>query len=156
MCSLGIEPTIFCAAITMLYHWITGYTIIQDYIIVHLWRVGRGREPWERSTVSESLSAGWGPSGSVSENRYTFTFSSLPSLFSVSLHPSISFSLASSVLTLRNASAPPRGGGSRAQSREYPGPARGDFVFGYFIIKVLNVRRFPPPSSQSTNCVTTL
>ncbi len=28
------------------------------------------------------------------------------------------------------------------------------FVFVYFIIKVLNVRRFPPPSSRSTNCVT--
>ncbi len=27
------------------------------------------------------------------------------------------------------------------------------FVFVYFIIKVLNVRRFPPPSFRSKNCV---
>ncbi len=60
-------------------------------------------------------------------------FSSLPSLVSVSPHPSVSFSPASSVLTPRYATAavigspPERGeGGSRAQSREYPRPARGD------------------------------
>ncbi len=31
---------------------------------------------------------------------------------------------------------------------------RFSFVFVYFIIKLLNVRRFPPPSSLITNCVT--
>ncbi len=31
---------------------------------------------------------------------------------------------------------------------------RFSFVFVYLIIKVLNVRWFPPPSSRSKNCVT--
>ncbi len=59
-------------------------------------------------------------------------FSSLPSLVSVTPHPSVSFSLASSVLTPRYAAAALTGspqergeGGSRAQSREYPPGLRG-------------------------------
>ncbi len=59
--------------------------------------------------------------------RFFIFFSSLPSLFSVTPHPSVSFSLASSVLTPRYAAAALTGsprereeGGSRAQSREYP------------------------------------
>ncbi len=56
-------------------------------------------------------------------------FSSLPSLFSVTPHPSVSFSLASSVLTPRYAAAAltgsPREGGSRAQSRGYPPACEG-------------------------------
>ncbi len=64
-----------------------------------------------------------------------FFFSSLPSLFSVTPHPSSPFSLLSlsSVLTPRYATAALKGsprergeGGSRAQSRGYPPPARGD------------------------------
>ncbi len=63
------------------------------------------------------------------DRDFFFFFSSLPSLVSVSPHPSVSFSLASSVLTPRYAAARPdgpprRGGGSRAQSRGYPRPAR--------------------------------
>ncbi len=61
-----------------------------------------------------------------------FFFSSLPSLVSVTPHPSISFSLASSVLTPRYAAAALTGsprergeGGSRAQSREYPPACEG-------------------------------
>ncbi len=59
-------------------------------------------------------------------------FSSLPSLVSVTPHPSVSFSLASSVLTPRYAAAALTGsprergeGGSRAQSREYPSACEG-------------------------------
>ncbi len=59
-------------------------------------------------------------------------FSSLPSLFSVTPHPSVSFSLASSVLTPRYAAAALTGsprergeGGSRAQSRGYPPACEG-------------------------------
>ncbi len=72
-------------------------------------------------------------------DRDFFFFSSLPSLVSVSPHPSVSFSLASSVLTPRYAAAaltgPPgwvggweggrEGGGSRAQSRGYPPACEG-------------------------------
>ncbi len=61
-----------------------------------------------------------------------FFFSSLPSLVSVTPHPSVSFSLASSVLTPRYAAAALTGsprergeGGSRAQSREYPPACEG-------------------------------
>ncbi len=63
---------------------------------------------------------------------FFFSFSSLPSLVSVSPHPSVSFSLASSVLTPRYATAaltgPPRRGG-RGVERSLvgtPRPARGD------------------------------
>ncbi len=69
----------------------------------------------------------------VREPDRDFFFSSLPSLISVTPHPSVSFSLASSVLTPRYAAAALTGyprergeGGSRAQSRGYPRPARGD------------------------------
>ncbi len=68
----------------------------------------------------------------MSGNRIEIFFflSSLPSLVSVSPHPSVSFSLASSVLTPRYAAAaltgpPGRGGGSRAQSRGYPPACEG-------------------------------
>ncbi len=61
-----------------------------------------------------------------------YFFFSLPSLVSVTPHPSVSFSLASSVLTPRYAAAAltgsPRergGGGSRAQSRGYPPASEG-------------------------------
>ncbi len=61
-----------------------------------------------------------------------FFFSSLPSLVSVTPHPSVSFSLASSVLTPRYAAAALTGsprergeGGSRAQSRGYPPACEG-------------------------------
>ncbi len=61
-----------------------------------------------------------------------FIFSSLPSLVSVTPHPSVSFSLASSVLTPRYAAAALTGsprergeGGSRAQSRGYPPACEG-------------------------------
>ncbi len=61
-----------------------------------------------------------------------FFFFSLPSLFSVTPHPSVSFSLASSVLTPRYAAAALTGsprergeGGSRAQSRGYPPACEG-------------------------------
>ncbi len=51
---------------------------------------------------------------------------------------------------------PPR----RAQSQDYPRPARGDVGQGrglfILLLKCLNVCRFPPPSSRSTNCVTVL
>ncbi len=59
----------------------------------------------------------------------------LPSLFSVTPHPSVSFSLASSVLTPRYATAALTGsprergeGGSRAQSRGYPPACEGRWV----------------------------
>ncbi len=60
-----------------------------------------------------------------------FFFSSLPSLVSVSPHPSVSFSLASSVLTPRYAAAaltgpPGRGGGVERSLECTPRPARGD------------------------------
>ncbi len=65
--------------------------------------------------------------------RIFFFFSSLPSLVSVSPHPSVSFSLASSVLTPRNATAavigsPQRGGrgGVERSLGSTPQPARGD------------------------------
>ncbi len=65
-------------------------------------------------------------------DRDIFFFSSLPSLFSVTPHPSVSFSLASSVLTPRYAAAALTGsprergeGGSRAQSRGYPPACEG-------------------------------
>ncbi len=68
----------------------------------------------------------------VREPDRDFFFSSLPSLFSVTPHPSVSFSLASSVLTPRYAAAALTGfprergeGGSRAQSREYPPACEG-------------------------------
>ncbi len=61
-----------------------------------------------------------------------FFFSSLPSLISVTPHPSVSFSLASSVLTPRYPAAALTGsprergeGGSRAQSRGYPPACEG-------------------------------
>ncbi len=57
-------------------------------------------------TASKSRSAGWGPSGSVSGNRTEmFFFFFFFSLFAVTPHPSVSFSLASSVLTPRYAVA---------------------------------------------------
>ncbi len=62
---------------------------------------------YHRMAPRVNRSAGWGPSGSVSGNRteiFIF-FSSLPSLISVTPHPSVSFSLASSVLTPRYAAA---------------------------------------------------
>ncbi len=65
-------------------------------------------------------------------DRDLFFFSSLPSLVSVTPHPSVSFSLASSVLTPRYAAAALTGsprergeGGSRAQSRGYPPACEG-------------------------------
>ncbi len=64
--------------------------------------------------------------------RFFIFFPSLPSLVSVTPHPSVSFSLASSVLTPRYAAAALTGspqereeGGSRAQSREYPPACEG-------------------------------
>ncbi len=34
MCSLGIEPTTFCTANTMLYHWATGTQGEENYILL--------------------------------------------------------------------------------------------------------------------------
>ncbi len=89
----------------------------------------------------------------MSGNRTEIFVFSLPSLFSVTPHPSVSFSLASSVLTPRNAAAALTGsprergeGGSRAQSRGYPPACEGRQHTTTF--NVLNVRRFPPPSSR--------
>ncbi len=63
---------------------------------------------------------------------FFYFFFSLPSLVSVTPHPSVSSSLASSVLTPRYAAAALTGspqergeGGSRAQSREYPPACEG-------------------------------
>ncbi len=89
---------------------------------------------YHRMAPRVSRSAGWGRSGSVSGNRaeFFFFFFSLPSLVSVTPHPSVSFSLASSVLTPRCAAAALTGspqergeGGSREQSREYPPACEG-------------------------------
>ncbi len=86
--------------------------------------------------------------------RYFYFF--LPSLVSVTPHPSVSFSLASSILTPRYTAAALTGPPRRAQSQDYPRPARGDVGQGrglfILLLKCLNVRRFPPPSSRSTNC----
>ncbi len=90
---------------------------------------------YHRMAPRVNRSAGWGPSGSVSGNRteiFFIFFFSLPSLVSVTPHPSVSFSLASSVLTPRYATAALTGsprergeGGSRAQSQEYPPACEG-------------------------------
>ncbi len=78
-------------------------------------------------TASEPLSWLRTERQCVREPDRDFFFFSLPSLFSVTPHPSVSFSLASSVLTPRYAAAALTGsprergeGGSRAQSRGYP------------------------------------
>ncbi len=88
---------------------------------------------YHRMAPRVNRSAGWGPSGSVSGNRTEiFFFSSLPSLVSVTPHPSVSF--LSPRLSLPPGTprppwrAPPRErgeGGSRAQSREYPPACKG-------------------------------
>ncbi len=66
------------------------------------------------------------------DRYFILFFFSLPSLVSVTPHPSVSFSLASSVLTPRYAAAALTGsprergeGGSRAQSRGYPPACEG-------------------------------
>ncbi len=97
---------------------------------------GSGRPPkmsstiaWHREWTAQlvedraAVCPGTGP-------RFYFIFSSLPSLVSVTPHPSVSFSLASSVLTPRYVRGrpdglPPGEGGSRAQSREYPPACEG-------------------------------
>ncbi len=83
-------------------------------------------------TASEPLSWLRTERQCVREPDRDFFFSSLPSLVSVTPHPSVSFSLASSVLTPRYAAAALTGspqergeGGSRAQSRGYPPCLRG-------------------------------
>ncbi len=121
----------------------------------------RGPVP-SHGTASEPLSWLRTEWQCVREPDREFIFFSLPSLVSVTPHPSVSFSLASSVLTPRYAAAAltgsPRGrgeGGSRAQSREYPpacegrwgyvtsgagpravGTERGRWSECYFVIKV--------------------
>ncbi len=65
----------------------------------HRWPPGGGRGigpstkevQYHRMAPRVSRSVGWGPSGSVSGNRAEIFFSSLPSLFSVTPHPSVSF-----------------------------------------------------------------
>ncbi len=90
---------------------------------------------YHRMAPRVSHSVGWGPSGSVSGNRTEIFFfsSSLPSLVSVTPHPSVSFSLASSVLTPRYAAAALTGsprergeGGVERSLGSTPRPARGD------------------------------
>ncbi len=83
-------------------------------------------------TASEPLSWLRTERQCVREPDRDFFFFSLPSLFSVTPHPSVSFSLASSVLTPRYAAAALTGsprergeGGSRAQSRGYPPACEG-------------------------------
>ncbi len=83
-------------------------------------------------TASEPLSWLRTERQCVREPDRDFFFSSLPSLVSVTPHPSVSFSLASSVLTPRYAAAALTGsprergeGGSRAQSRGYPPACEG-------------------------------
>ncbi len=83
---------------------------------------------YHRMAPRVSRSAGWGPSDSVSRNRTDFFFSSL---FSVTPHPSVSFSLALSVLTPRYAAAaltgsPRERGGVERSLVGTPRPARGD------------------------------
>ncbi len=91
----------------------------------------RGPVP-SHGTASEPLSWLRTERQCVREPDRDFFFSSLPSLVSVTPHPSVSFSLASSVLTPRYAAAALTGsprergeGGSRAQSREYPPACEG-------------------------------
>ncbi len=81
-------------------------------------------------TASEPLSWLRTERQCVREPDRDFFFSSLPSLVSVTPHPSVSFSLASSVLNPqvrrgRPDGLPPGEGGSRAQSREYPPACEG-------------------------------
>ncbi len=83
-------------------------------------------------TASEPLSWLRTEQQCVREPDRDFFFFFLPSLFSVTPHPSVSFSLASSVLNPRYAAAALTGsprergeGGSRAQSREYPPACEG-------------------------------
>ncbi len=90
----------------------------------------RGPVP-SHGTTSEPLSWLRTERQCVREPDRIFFFS-LPSLFSVTPHPSVSFSLASCVLTPRYAAATLTGsprergeGGSRAQSREYPPACEG-------------------------------
>ncbi len=89
-----------------------------------------------------------------------FFFSSLPSLFSVTPHPSVSFSLASSVLTPRNAAAALTGsprergeGGSTALSRGYPPACQGRW--GYVASgagpRAVGTERGPAP--LATHCL---
>ncbi len=89
---------------------------------------------YHRMAPRVSRSVGWGPSGSVSGNRTEifFIFSSLPSLFSVTPHPSVSFLSPRLSLPPRYAAAALTGsprergeGGSRVQSREYPPACEG-------------------------------
>ncbi len=91
----------------------------------------RGPVP-SHGTASEPLSWLRTERQFVREPDRDFFFSSLPSLVFVTPHPSVSFSLASSVLTPRYAAAALTGsprergeGGSRAQSREYPPACEG-------------------------------
>ncbi len=83
-------------------------------------------------TASEPLSWLRTERQCVREPDRDLFFFSLPSPVSVTPHPSVSFSLASSVLTPRYATAALTGspqergeGGSRAQSREYPPACEG-------------------------------
>ncbi len=89
---------------------------------------------YHRMAPRANRSAGWGPSGSVSGNRTEiFFFSSLPSLVSVTPHPSVSF--LSPRLSLPPGTprppwrAPPRERGEGGVERSLvstPRPARGD------------------------------
>ncbi len=91
---------------------------------------------YHRMAPRVNRSAGWGPSGSVSGNRTEiFFFSSLPSLVSVTPHPSVSF--LSPRLSLPPGTprppwrAPPRERGEGGVERSLvstPRPARGDGV----------------------------
>ncbi len=91
----------------------------------------RGPVP-SHGTASEPLSWLRTERQCVREPDRDFFFPLSLSLFSVTPHPSVSFSLASSVLTPRYAAAALTGsprergeGGSRAQSREYPPACEG-------------------------------
>ncbi len=102
--------------------------LVEEHRAVHQ----RGPVP-SHGTASELLSWLRTERQCVREpDRDFYFFFSLPSLFSVTPHPSVSFSLASSVLTPRYAAAALTGsprergeGGSRAQSREYPPACEG-------------------------------
>ncbi len=52
MCSLGIEPTTFCAANTMLYHWATGTHECQHVL-------------WHTEAEHDPLPSKTGPQGSI-------------------------------------------------------------------------------------------
>ncbi len=100
--------------------------------------MGRGREPWERSEAGgvndDERHLHHSPVSSPTEELRKDKRRSDNSERWERTRPGLLF-----VFCIRQSSV--RG-------------CRFSFVYVYFIIKVSNVRRFPPPSSRSMNCVT--